>query len=134
MKKTKLMLVLLLGVMIAAVSAQAQAATRPVVLNFTASTSSSVTGYAVFRCTVVSPATTCTADVTGTPIGSVTQTPFVDNPTVLAAYGYSLVAVSPKCTPTTPVTTPCGNSAPATVTVPVPPPPASGTAVIVVVP
>lgn len=112
----------------------AQAATRPVVLTWTASTSSSVTGYAVYSCTVPSGATSCTPTMTGTP-NVVTGTTFTIQETVNAAYGFSIVAQAPACSSTTPMGTPCGNASPATVTyVPVPPQTAGATQVIVVVP
>jgi hypothetical protein len=115
--------------------AQAQAATRPVVLTWTASTSTTVTGYAVFRCAPVSPNTSCTPVTTGTPLASVSGTTYTDTPNTIATYGYSVVAVAPACTPTTPNTTPCGQGAAVTLTaVPVPPQTAGATNIIVVVP
>lgn len=115
--------------------AQAQAATRPVVLTWTASTSTSVTGYSIFRCTPVSPNTACTPSTTGTPLATVTGTTYTDNPNTGTTEGYSVVAVAPACTSSTPNTTPCGQSAAATLTaVPVPPQTAGATNIIVVVP
>lgn len=114
---------------------RAQAATRPVVLTWTASTSSSVTGYAVLRCATISPATACTPNPTSTPLATVSGTTYTDNPNTQTTYGYSVVALAPACTPTTPTTTPCGSSAAATLTaVPVPPQTAGATNVIIVVP
>lgn len=116
------------------VSLSAQAATRSVILTWTASTSTTVTGYSVYRCTVVSPATTCTPNVSGTAIGTSTGTSYTDSAATGSAYGYSVVANAPACTGSTPVTSPCGTSAPASTTVPVPPQTAGATNVIVVVP
>lgn len=110
--------------------------TRPVVLTWVASTSSSVTGYNIFRCTVVPPAIACTPAVTGTSIGTVTGVTYTDSAVpVQATYGYSVVAVAPACTGTSSPTVPCGNSAPATLnSVPVPPQTGGATNIIVVVP
>lgn len=114
---------------------RAQAATRPVVLTWTASTSNSVTGYAVLRCATISPATACTPNPTSTPLATVSGTTYTDTPNTQTTYGYSVVALAPACTPTTPTTTPCGSSAAATLTaVPVPPQTAGATNVIIVVP
>lgn len=116
----------------ATAAAQAQ---RQVVLTWTASTSTSVTGYNVFRCSVPSGGTTCTPVLTGTPLGSASGTTFTDTVAVQTTYGYSVVATAPPCSLTTPNTTPCGSSTPATLTaVPVPPQTAGAQNLIVVVP
>lgn len=103
-------------------------ATRTVLLSWTASVSVGVTGYNVYRCT--SPCAT----TPGPQLTTVTGTVASDlTPAVGQTYIYSVTAVAPACTPTTPLTTPCGESLPATVTVPVPPKPASGGALVVIV-
>lgn len=115
--------------------ALAQGTTRPVVLTWTASTSTTVTGYSVFVCTVPTGGTSCTPDVTGTPLATVSGLTYTTQQPTLVAYGFSVVAVSPACTPTTPPTSPCGTSAPVTLSyVPVPPQPNGETNVVVVVP
>jgi len=119
----------------AGATAFAQAATRPVVITWTASTSTSVTGYSVFTCTVASGGTSCTPSLTGTPAASVSGTTATLTETTGLAYGVSVVAVAPPCGPTTPPTTACGNSAPATLSyVPVPPQVAGASNIVVVVP
>ncbi|MGD0760232.1 MAG: hypothetical protein ABR921_15140 [Candidatus Sulfotelmatobacter sp.] len=52
--------------------AMAAAQSRTVTLTWVASTSSAVTAYNVYSCTVVSPATSCTPVVSGTPLATVT--------------------------------------------------------------
>jgi len=114
---------------------QAQSGTRPVVLSWTASTASTVTGYSIFSCTVATGGTSCTPSVTATPLTTVTGVTYTATEPAGSAYGFSVVAVSPACTPTTPLTSPCGNSVPVTLTyVPVPFQPAGETNVVVVVP
>lgn len=95
----------------------AQTATRQVTLEWTASTSTGVTGYSVSRGT--SPSGPFTV-LTPTPIAGTT---FTDTATVGQTYTYQVVAVAPDCTPTTPVTQACGTSAPAAATANVPPKP-----------
>lgn len=97
-------------------------ASRPVSVTWTASTSSSVTGYSVFRCTVPAGQTSCTPSVTGAPLKTVTGTSFSDSAPIGAAYGYSVVANAPACSPTSSLSVPCGTSGPATLGyIPVPP-------------
>lgn len=90
---------------------RAQAATRPAILTWTASTSTGVTGYGVFRCAVVSPATTCVPNTAGTPLATVSGLTYTDNPVIGTAYGYSVVAEAASCSSTTGLTAVCGNSA-----------------------
>lgn len=126
----------LLVLLIVVVSVSAMAQSRPVAITWTASTSSSVSGYNVYGCTVTT-GNSCTPNITGTPLNSslVSGTSFVIQEPISTAYGFSVVAVSPACTPTTPITTPCGTSSPLTANyVPVPPNPNPGTNVVVVVP
>lgn len=111
------------------------AQSRPVVITWTASTSASVTGYAIYSCTVPSGGTSCTPSTSGTPLATVTTTTFAISEPISTTYGYSVVAQAPACTPTTPLTTPCGSAPPVTVTaVPVPPQVAGASNVVVVVP
>src|SRR6266700_8058487 len=91
-------------------SALAQAATRPVVLNWTASTSTSVTKYSIYGCTAVSPATSCTPDITGTPIATVSGLTYTEQTATGNYRGYYVVAVAPACSSTSSITTPCGNA------------------------
>jgi hypothetical protein len=126
----KLVLLLLIAVPLAA-----GAQSRPVVLSWTASTSSTVTGYSVYSCAVASGGTSCTPSVAGTPLATVTGTTYTTSEATGSAYGFSVTAVAPACTPTTPLASPCGQSAPVTVTyVPVPPQVAGETNLVVVVP
>jgi hypothetical protein len=96
----------------------AQTANRNVDLSWTASTTTGVNGYNIYRCV-----TTCTPAI-GTPLNAalVTSTNYVDATAVVGTtYTYSVTAVAAACTATTPVGTPCGESAlstPATTTVP----------------
>jgi hypothetical protein len=127
---------LLFAVSFAAFSvfSMAQAATRTVVLSWTASTSTSVTGYSVYSCTVPAGGTSCTPSITGTGT-SVTGTTYTVQEATGQAYGFSVIAVAPPCSNVTPTSTPCGNSVPATVTfVPVPPQTSGASNVVVVVP
>jgi hypothetical protein len=101
---------------------------RPVVLTWTASTSTGITGYNVSRGT--SPSGPFTL-LTPTPITVLTYT---DSGTVGQTYTYQVVTVAPACTPTTPVTQACGMSAPASASTNVPPPPGITATITVVVP
>lgn len=114
----------------------AQSASRPVVLSWTPSTSSGVTGYAIYRCIVASGGTSCAPSTTGTPLATASGTTYTDTTTSTgSAYGYTIIAQAPACTSSTPLTTPCGNSAPVTVSyVPVPPQTSGASNVVVVVP
>jgi hypothetical protein len=125
----------LVGILLAAMLPAAAAQSRNVVLSWTASTSSGVTGYEVFGCTVASGGTSCTPSTTGTPLATVTGATYTISEPTGAAYGYSIVTVTPACTPTTPLTTPCGNSAPVIVSyVPVPPQTNGASNLVIVVP
>lgn len=123
---------LLLSVLILASAALAQAAptTRNVLLSWTASTSAGVQGYQVYRVS--------TAGVsTGVPINSaiITGTSYTDTTAVIGqTYVYGVTAVGVACSPTTPVTTVCGQSAPATATTNVPAQPAVSVTVTIAVP
>ena len=78
---------------VAIAAAQTHPATRPVRLNWTASSSSGVTGYNIYRCAVTAPATTC---VPATPAIASTAgaTVAVDVAPVPATYVYGVTAVS----------------------------------------
>src|ERR1039458_4325714 len=58
--------------LVVATLTQAQSSTRPVVLSWTASTASTVTGYSIFSCAVATGGTSCTPSVTGIPLTTVT--------------------------------------------------------------
>ncbi len=116
-----------------AIPSLAQAATRPVVLTWVASTSSGITGYSIYRCTV--SGTTCTPNLNGTPLATVTGLTYTDSATTQTTYGYSVVANAPACTPTSPPTTACGNSPAAVLgAVPVPPQANAVSTFVIVVP
>lgn len=108
----------------------AQGATRTVALAWTASTSTGVNGYNVYR------ATSASGPFTLLNTALVTVTSYSDlSATVGQTYTYEVAAVAPACTPTTPATTPCGQSpmsVPSTTTVP--PQPAVTVTVTVAVP
>ncbi len=109
---------------------QSQSVTRNVICSWTASTSAGVTGYNVYRAPQTTPpvyAMLNTAPVTGTT--------FTDPTAVIGStYLYTVTALTPACTSTTPVTTPCGESQMSNpTTVPIPPRPASGLGGIVVI-
>lgn len=106
----------------------AQSATRNVVLSWTASTSSGVTGYNVYRATATAGPFTL---LTTAPVAATTYT---DSGTVGSTYTYQVTAVTSPCTPTTPATQPCGESAPATASSTVPPKPIATATITVVVP
>jgi hypothetical protein len=76
-----------------AAGAQTQPATRPVRLNWTASSSSGVTSYNVYRCAVTPPATMCipTAPAIASTAGA---TVAVDVAPAPATYVYGVTAVS----------------------------------------
>lgn len=97
----------LVGAAAIAAGAQTHPATRPVRLNWTASTSSGVTSYNIYRCAVTSPATTCTP--TAPAIASTAgATVAVDVAPVPATYVYGVTAVSAE-----------GESALATISAPI---------------
>lgn len=111
-------------------SLMAQQVTRNVTCSWVASTSAGVTGYNVYRAPQgLAPAYTV---LNAAPV---TATTFTDTTAVIGSmYLYAVTALTPACTATTPVTTPCGESAmsdPATV--PIPPRPTSGLGGIVVI-
>lgn len=92
--------------------------TRNVTLSWTASTTSGVIGYNVFR-----------AVGSGAPVqvntSPITSTNYTDSTAVVGStYTYTVTALAAACTSTTPVGTPCGQSAPsapASTTVPAQP-------------
>ena len=121
--KTVLALVLMLG-------ASAFGQTRQIQLNWTASTSTGVTGTIV----LMSPTPTgtfvqigCVGIVAGSTCVSgstAATTTYTDTEPTRASYSYQVVAVAATCTPTTPTGTSCGNSPPSnTTTTTVPPRP-----------
>lgn len=126
---------ILLVILLSALASVAQS-TRPAVVTWTASTSTDVTGYAIFRCTVVAPATSCSPILTGAPLATVTSgLTFTDNPAIGSAYGYAIVAQAPACSLNSNLTAPCGNAPPAGPgNVPVPPVVDGAHSVVVVVP
>ena len=104
-------------------------ATRPVQVSWTASTSSGITGYSVYRGTsTTGPWTLLTAS-------PITATSYTDAAvTTGATYTYQVIVVSAACTPTTPVTTVCGSSAATPTTTNVPPTPNAVVSVTTIVP
>lgn len=133
MKRTLFVLALIVGIF--TLPALAQAATRPIVLTWTASQSSSVTGYSLYYCSN-STGTACIPVTTGTPAQTftATATSAVFQGTIGSFYTFVLIANAPACTGTSAIGTPCGNSSPVSFTpnaLPVPPTTvgASGTAV-----
>jgi fibronectin type 3 domain-containing protein len=120
----------LVGLLAAALLNAQAPTTRNVVLAWTASTSSGVTGYNVFR----SASTTgpFTVPLNTTPV---TATNYVDTGAVIGnTYTYAVTAVATACSPSGPVGVACGSSAPATVTTTIPPQPAITVTVVVSVP
>jgi hypothetical protein len=123
--RTLLILMTLCFVLLYFTPADAQGATRPITLSWTDSSSTGVTGYSLYLCTSTT-AVACTPSVTGTPVQTFTSsaTSGVVQGTIGLYYTIVLVANAPACTPTTPVTTACGSSAPVAFTpnpIPVPP-------------
>lgn len=119
----------LLSFLLLAIGLHAQT-TRTVSLSWTASTSTGVTGYNLYRCT--SP---CTLTIPGTPLSTTAGLAIADATAAVGqTYIYGVTAFAPACTPTTPVSTPCGESAAVTATVPVPPKPTppNGSLVVIV--
>lgn len=124
---------LFVGILLLALCSLAAAqGSRNVDLSWTASTSTGVTGYNVYRCSAP-----CTPTI-GTPLNSalIATTSYVDTTAVIGqTYTYAVAAVAPACTPNTPTTTPCGQSALSTPTsTTVPPQPAITVTVTVSVP
>lgn len=117
------------------IPAFAQAASRPVNVTWTVSTSPGVVNYTVFTCVVPSAGTSCTPPITGTPVATVTTGSVVLTETTGQAYGISVVTNAAPCTLSTPLTTACGSSAPATLAyVPVPLVVSGSSNIVVVVP
>jgi hypothetical protein len=89
--------------------------TRTVSLSWTASTSSGVTGYNVSR------GASTSGPFTQLNSALITGTTYADTTAVIGqTYTYQVVAMAVPCTPTTPVTTVCGQSVPASATTTVP--------------
>src|SRR5580698_2401337 len=113
------------------------AQTRTVNVSWTASTSSGVTGYSISTGSSATGTFTfkgCTGTVSGQTCvtGSTsTTTTFSDTETVGGTVFYQVSAVAPACTPTTPVTQACGNSAPVVASTTIPPQPGVSTVVLV---
>lgn len=107
-----------------------QSVTRNVTCSWTASSSAGVTGYNVYR--GVQGLAPGFAVLNATPI---TGTSFTDTTAVIGSmYLYAVTAITPACTATTAITTPCGESEMSNpTTVPIPPRPASGLGGIVVI-
>lgn len=102
-------------VLLLALSLVAQAqATRPVTLSWVDSVSTTVTGYSIYVCVAANSSTPCIPATTGTPTltATATSTSAVFNATVGNFYSIVIVANAPPCGNS--ITTPCGNSAPAT--------------------
>ena len=93
MRRAITKLCILLAAVAVAVAAQTQPATRPVRLSWTASSSSGVTSYNIYRCAVTLPATTCipTAPAIASTAGA---TVAVDLAPAPATYVYGVTAVS----------------------------------------
>jgi hypothetical protein len=93
------------------VAAMAQAATRPVVITWAPSPSTSVTGYSIYVCSATATMP-CTPSTTGTPALTATasSTSAVYQANIGSYYSISVMANGPACTGTSPIATPCGNS------------------------
>ncbi len=107
------------------IAAVAQTPTRPIILSWVSSTSTTVTGYSLYVCSSTT-AVACTPTATGTPAQTFTTTATsgVYQGTIGLYYTMVLVANAPACTGTSPIAVACGNSAPATLSpnpLPVPP-------------
>lgn len=89
--------------------ASAQTATRPIVLTWVDSTSTTVTGYSIYVC-VASATTPCTPSTTGVPAltATATATSAVYMGTIGNFYSIVIVANAPACGSS--ITTACGNS------------------------
>jgi hypothetical protein len=107
--------------------------TRIVTLSWTASTTSGVTGYNVWRSTAVF---TSIAGMTPLNSSPVAATAYQDTTAVIGStYTYGVTAVAAACTPATPVGTACGSSALSpTVTTAIPAQPGATSALSVTVP
>lgn len=103
---------------------------RNVVLSWTASPSTGVIGYNVFRST--SPSGPFTIPLNAAPQAALS---FIDATAVIGqTYTYAVTAVGTPCTPTTPVGTPCGSSAPATATTTIPAQPSVTIMIVITTP
>jgi hypothetical protein len=112
--------------------------TRAVTVSWSPSTSVGITGYTIstgasatgpftqIACTGTVAGSTC---VTGT---TASTTSYNDTETVGSTVYYQVVAVATACTPTTPVSQPCGVSVPSSASTTIPPKPAITTVVVVV--
>lgn len=111
-------------------SVAAQSVTRNVTCSWTASTSAGVTGYNVYRAPQGLAPTYAILNT-----APVTSTTFTDTTAIIGnMYLYAVTALTPACTATTQVTTPCGESVMSAPTaVPIPPRPTSGLGGIVVI-
>jgi hypothetical protein len=113
-----------LAVLLFTTVAFAQAVTRQVNLNWNATTVTGATGYNLYRGTTSGGPYT-KVNSTLIPVGT---NQFQDTATTKVLYFYVVTVVTPPCTLTTPITTPCGESAfSAELSVPVPDRPASTT-------
>jgi len=123
---------LILMCIVLAIALAAQS-TRPVNLSWTASTSSGVIGYNIYRSTSVF---TTTAGLTPLNSSPITGLSYQDTTAVIGqTYTYGATAVAAACTPTTPVGTPCGQSPLSpTVTTTIPAQPAVSISIVVAVP
>jgi hypothetical protein len=122
-------------VMVLAVVAAAQAATRPVILTWTPGTGQ--TGTLIYSCVAVSPAVTCTPNTSGTPLATLgaAATTYTDPAETVGTYvGYTVLGTAAACTSSTPVGTACGAGTPVTGVTPIPPRPGVGTNVVITVP
>jgi|SRR5579864_1187638 len=114
------------------------AQTRPVNLNWQASTSVGVSGYNLYKCVIPTGNTSCTP--TGSPINGstlVTGLSYTDTQTTGTSVMYGIDAVAPPCTLTQSNTTSCGTSPLAlSVLVPVPPTPLppSASGIVIIIP
>ena len=127
---------LLILLLMCAAGAFAQTATtRLVTLSWTDSTNTNVTGYIILSSTTSNTGPFAQIGCTGTVPGSTcvsgtiaTTNNYSDIETIGTTVYYELETVTPVCTSSTPITTPCGNSVPTpVVTVPIPPRPATPT-------
>ena len=116
--------------LLVSLSIMAQSVTRNVTCSWTASGSAGVTGYNVYRAPQGTPLVYTILNT-----APVVATTFTDTTAVIGnTYLYTVTALTPACTSSTAVTTPCGESQmSAPTTVPIPSRPASGLGGIVVI-
>jgi hypothetical protein len=121
-------MVKLAGILLLVVSAvSGQTATRNVNISWTVSTSVGIIGYNVLRGPVGGPWLVLTTTAP-------TVVAYTDSTAVIGQqYVYEVVALTAPCIPTTPLTTPCGASAPAQATVNIPPQPTITATIMVIV-